>query len=64
MIPMIFFASTILSLTGIARGLEGLLEEDEVKSVSDKNGMGERRENGPLVESDFYFVDRGADETY
>ncbi|MHA7136692.1 ABC transporter permease [Rossellomorea arthrocnemi] len=60
-IPMAFFALTILALTGIARGLEGLLEEDEVKAGSDKSEGGERRESGSLVESDFYLVDREFD---
>ena len=57
-IPMVFFALTILALTGIARGLEGLLDEGEVKVDSDKLEMAGRRENGPLAESDFHLVDR------
>jgi peptide/nickel transport system permease protein len=60
-IPMAFFALTILALTGIARGLEGLLEEDEVKGGSGKSEGGEQRENGSLVESDFYLVGREFD---
>ncbi len=34
MVPMAFFALTILSLTGIAQGLERLLEEDEEITLS------------------------------
>ncbi|WP_406687754.1 ABC transporter permease [Rossellomorea vietnamensis] len=63
MIPMFFFALTILSLTGIARGLEGLLEEDEVRAGSVEKKKSERKENVPMKESDFILVDQGVDRS-
>ncbi|MDX8342508.1 ABC transporter permease [Rossellomorea sp. YZS02] len=60
-IPMTFFALTILALTGIARGLEGLLEEEEVKVLSVKREMNDRKEIGSLKETDFRLVHQEID---
>lgn len=58
-IPMTFFALTILALTGIARGLEGLLEADEVKAGAGRIESSSEKGERLLGESDFVFIDKG-----
>ncbi|MFI8684810.1 ABC transporter permease [Rossellomorea sp. NPDC077527] len=60
-IPMSFFALTILALTGIARGLEGLLEEDEVKAGAGRAESSSMIGEGALAESDFVLVEQSVD---
>ena len=61
MVPMVFFALTILSLTGIARGVEGLLEEEARVPASEKGELADHRDDGSLDENDFLFIERKFD---
>ncbi len=61
MVPMFFFALTILSLTGIARGVEGLLEEEARVPASEKGELADNRDDGSLDENDFLFIERKFD---
>ncbi|BCB04002.1 ABC transporter permease [Bacillus sp. KH172YL63] len=61
MVPMTFFALTILSLTGIAKGVEGLLEGDGGMAAPVRSGGDEKKIGNAPKKRDFLLVEREFD---